>query len=429
MKPRLTLLSFCLLAVQASANGDAADNQGLQALSSITQQNSDIPALLHYAERAPADLKLSAPPPAAPAVKNGEVSRLLKTLREQQAEMGRQAQTIAALNAELQTLKQRPAVSEAASQELSRLQEALKQQQTRWQEQKAATTQTQQQLAQAGERLQSKESELQSTQQQLAKQHAELSTLTLQVNNGREQREAAERQARAGEEQLVALRAQLAKAQQPPVLDSAQQQQAYAVGTSLGADMVTLLANRAAQGVSLDRQLVLAGVNDAFSGKLLLDEKARNKALYDSAVVLNQNLQKEKAQALAAGKGYLASFKKKGGMPLDNGTWYQIEYPGNGKIEANSTVDVVIKESLPDGTVIGDMESSGKVLSQRLDAYPAVFRAALEKLQNHGSLLLVVPPEKAYGDRGLPPKIPPGSTMIYQIRIVNVQSTPVDKRS
>lgn len=424
MKARLTLLSFCLLAAQASAGGNAVDNEGLQTLTSITQQNSDIPALLNYAERTPA-LPAPTSAPTASAVKNGEASRLMKTLREQQAEMGRQEKTIAALRAELQALKQRPPVNDAALQEVEKLQQALKQQQAHWQQQKAAMTDAQQRFTQAEEALQGKERELQDSRQLLAKQHAELSTLTLQMNNGREQREAAERRAHDSAEKLAALQVE----KQPPVLDSEPQQQAYAVGASLGGDMLKLLADRAAQGVSLDRERVLAGVHDAFSGKYRLDEKARNKALYDSAVAVNQHQQKEKEQALAAGKRYLADFKKKGAKSLPDGAWYHIEYAGSGKIEADSTVDVVIKESLPDGTVISDMEHSGKVLSQRLDAYPAVFRAALGKLENHGSLQLVVPPEKAYGDRGLPPKIPPGATMIYQIRIVNVQSLPADKKS
>lgn len=72
MKARLTLLSFCLLAAQASAGGNAVDNEGLQTLTSITQQNSDIPALLNYAERTPA-LPAPTSAPTAPAVKTARL--------------------------------------------------------------------------------------------------------------------------------------------------------------------------------------------------------------------------------------------------------------------------------------------------------------------------------------------------------------------
>ncbi|WP_350142822.1 FKBP-type peptidyl-prolyl cis-trans isomerase [Klebsiella michiganensis] len=33
----------------------------------------------------------------------------------------------------------------------------------------------------------------------------------------------------------------------------------------------------------------------------------------------------------------------------------------------------------------------------------------------------MVPPEKAYGDEGLPPKVPPGATLVYRVRIVDAQ--------
>jgi len=41
-------------------------------------------------------------------------------------------------------------------------------------------------------------------------------------------------------------------------------------------------------------------------------------------------------------------------------------------------------------------------------------------LRNHGSIMLVVPPALAYGEKGYPPKIPPNATMIYELRVDNI---------
>lgn len=71
-------------------------------------------------------------------------------------------------------------------------------------------------------------------------------------------------------------------------------------------------------------------------------------------------------------------------------------------------------------TVIKDMESSGKWVSQPVNAFPPVFRSTLLKMKNHGSVTLVVPPSLAYGDQGYPPKVPPGATMVYSLRIHDV---------
>ncbi|MDL4455005.1 hypothetical protein QRZ34_28895 [Klebsiella michiganensis] len=53
-----------------------------------------------------------------------------------------------------------------------------------------------------------------------------------------------------------------------------------------------------------------------------------------------------------------------------DGVWYRTEYAGEGAIGLDDVVDVVILESLPDGTVVSDMEASGKVISPQLSAYP-----------------------------------------------------------
>lgn len=85
-------------------------------------------------------------------------------------------------------------------------------------------------------------------------------------------------------------------------------------------------------------------------------------------------------------------------------------------------MDIVVKESLTDGSVIQDMDRSGKVMSQPLSAYPPLFREAIGHLKNHGSLTMVVPPALAYGETGYAPQIPPNATMVYELRIVDVDN-------
>ncbi|MED9274838.1 FKBP-type peptidyl-prolyl cis-trans isomerase, partial [Escherichia coli] len=62
-----------------------------------------------------------------------------------------------------------------------------------------------------------------------------------------------------------------------------------------------------------------------------------------------------------------------------------------------------------------------RVISQVLGEYPPVFREALMLMKNHGTMELVVPPELAYGDDGYPPRIPPGATMLYTLRVEGIK--------
>ena len=202
------------------------------------------------------------------------------------------------------------------------------------------------------------------------------------------------------------------------------EQQAYAIGASMGTEALNVLTTRRTQGVNVDADLVLQGIEDAFSGQLRLGEQERNKALFDISQQVFQNLNKIEQKNISAGQKYQQAFARKKGVVFKEGVYSRIDYPGKGKISGNDLVTVVIKEMLTDGTVINDMETKDQALTQKLDAYPPVFRGPLKRLQNHGSVTLVVPPDKAYGSKGLPPKIPPGATMVYSVRIVDSQPAP-----
>ncbi len=207
-------------------------------------------------------------------------------------------------------------------------------------------------------------------------------------------------------------------------LSASGEQQAYAIGASMGSEALNVLTTRRTQGVTVDAGLVLQGIEDAFRGQLRLGEQERNKALFDVSQQVYQNLNKIEQKNISAGKKYQQAFARKKDVVFKEGVYSRVDYPGKGKISGNDLVTVVIKEMLTDGTVINDMEAKDQALTQKLDAYPPVFREPLKGLQNHGSVTLVVPPEKAYGSKGLPPKIPPGATMVYSVRIVDSQPEP-----
>ena len=207
-------------------------------------------------------------------------------------------------------------------------------------------------------------------------------------------------------------------------LSASGEQQAYAIGASMGSEALNVLTTRRTQGVTVDAGLVLQGIEDAFRGQLRLGEQERNKALFDVSQQVYQNLNKIEQKNISAGKKYQQAFARKKDVVFKEGVYSRVDYLGKGKISGNDLVTVVIKEMLTDGTVINDMEAKDQALTQKLDAYPPVFREPLKHLQNHGSVTLVVPPEKAYGSKGLPPKIPPGATMVYSVRIVDSQPEP-----
>jgi FKBP-type peptidyl-prolyl cis-trans isomerase len=213
---------------------------------------------------------------------------------------------------------------------------------------------------------------------------------------------------------------QLKRQLQPPGLVSETDKQAYAAGVSLGRDILRLQEENRRLGIEADRSRLLAGIGDTLAGKPRLDNAAIDSALQAADAALQQARQQRQQDMRQDGKAYLTDFAKQPGVQKDAlGFYYRVDYAGSGQIAAGDNVDIVVRESLPDGQVIKDMELAGTVISQPLAQYPPLFRAAIGKLNKHGSMTLVVPAALAYGDKGSPPAISPGATMIYTLRVAD----------
>lgn len=209
----------------------------------------------------------------------------------------------------------------------------------------------------------------------------------------------------------------------PKSLGSPAERQTYAAGISLGQDILNLLNERKMWGVDIDNKTILAGIIDIFTGQPQLAKNELRAALQESEKAANAAREKAMLVQIKKDEAFIDHFKKrKGTRQSPSGFWYRVEHVGDSPVDANAIVEIVVKESLTDGTVIQDMDLSGKVLSQPLEAYPPLFREAIGYLRNHGSVTLVVPPELAYGEAGYPPRIPPSATMIYELRIEDIKA-------
>ncbi|MEC9534033.1 FKBP-type peptidyl-prolyl cis-trans isomerase N-terminal domain-containing protein [Escherichia marmotae] len=218
----------------------------------------------------------------------------------------------------------------------------------------------------------------------------------------------------------------------PELLKTESVQLTYAAGVMLGRDMLNIQAAQQQLGLKTDNRVLLAGIRDGLSRKVLLNESTLDSALQKAEEVAQKARLAVIREQKKTGAAYLDKFRKqKGVKQAESGFWYRTEYAGDGEfIRGDDTrVDVVVTEKLTDGTVIEDMDAGGRVISQNLGEYPAVFREALMLLKNHGTAELVVPSELAYGDEGYPPKVPPGATMLYTLRVEGVKPAAGDTQN
>ncbi|VTR51685.1 FKBP-type peptidyl-prolyl cis-trans isomerase fkpA precursor [Serratia fonticola] len=245
---------------------------------------------------------------------------------------------------------------------------------------------------------------------------------TLRTTLKEAEQKQAELQASANQAQteLTALRQRTSWNMTPAQLTQEKTRLSYAAGSTLGQDIQTMIAERQEWGVPVDKIALLAGVVDSVSGHLQLPQEQLTQLVAKADATANAARDKRHQAQSLQDDVYLARFKKqKGATQSPSGFWYRIDYAGDSALAKEAIIDVVVKETLTDNTVIQDMELNGKVLSQPLAAFPPLFREAIGYLRNHGSLTLVVPPALAYGETGYPPKVPPNATMVYTLRIDN----------
>ncbi|HCM7229822.1 TPA: FKBP-type peptidyl-prolyl cis-trans isomerase [Klebsiella aerogenes] len=289
----------------------------------------------------------------------------------------------------------------------------------------SALTAAQQQLSTQTQQLTTAQQQMKTQTQQLADRQALADKVTSLEQDARQMADSLKAKTDALADltaQVDTLKQHQTAAKPVPDLSSPAAQEAYSVGVSLGNDAVQELTTRQQQGVSMDRNTVLNGIEDTFAGKYRLDEAARTKALSSATQAVYKSLHDQEVKELAKGAKYQKAFAAKKGVKLTDGVYSLVDYAGQEKLTPDETVTVVMKESLTDGTVVSDMEAAGRQWTQVLKDYPPVFRGPLSRLGNHGSITIVVPADKAYGSKGRPPAIPPGATMVYNVRVVDARA-------
>ncbi len=194
----------------------------------------------------------------------------------------------------------------------------------------------------------------------------------------------------------------------------------YAIGMSIGGDLLR-------QELDLDLTQLSAGMTAAYNkSESLLSEEEMVKVL----VAYQQEMQKkqtEKAAAAAeenraAGKTFLEQNAKKDGVKLTaSGLQYEVLAEGTGATpSAEDRVSVNYRGTLVDGTEFDSSYKRGQPATFQVGGVIAGWTEALQLMKEGGKLKLVIPPELAYGDRGAPPVIGPGSTLVFEVELLEI---------
>ncbi|HFQ90020.1 MAG TPA: FKBP-type peptidyl-prolyl cis-trans isomerase [Desulfobulbus sp.] len=211
-----------------------------------------------------------------------------------------------------------------------------------------------------------------------------------------------------------------AAAKKASALDNEDKKLSYAMGYDLGTYFKSL-------GENFDLSVLQQGLDDAYNGRKALMTPEEVSAVQQRFASRQQQKQIRKTVAMVqknhkAEEEFLkANKKKKGVIETKSGLQYKVIKQGKGpKPGRNDTVKVQYKGTLLNGK---EFDSSYK------RNQPAVFKVgqvipgwqeALQLMPAGSTYELYIPAKLAYGDRGAPPVIEPGSMLIFQVELLDV---------
>ncbi len=141
-----------------------------------------------------------------------------------------------------------------------------------------------------------------------------------------------------------------------------------------------------------------------------------------------QELQEKRITAAAetekqAGDAYLAkAASEAGAQQMPSGIVYREITAGTGPSpKASDTVKVHYHGTLQDGTVFDSSVERNEPITFPLNGVIPCWTEGVPLMKVGGKSQLVCPPATAYGDRGSPPDIRPGATLIFEVELLGIE--------
>ncbi len=202
----------------------------------------------------------------------------------------------------------------------------------------------------------------------------------------------------------------------------------YAVGALMGGQMKDLV-DAHKEVITYDNARILDGLKDALEGKVDVRKDENVQKTLEAIEAKLVSASKAKAEAIAKsaqdeGDKYRADFAKgKDVKTTKSGLLYKIENAGKGEaIKATDTVKVHYTGKLPNGKVFDSSVERGQPVEFQLNQVIPGWTEGLQLVKKGGKIQLVIPPALGYGKQGAGASIPPNSTLIFDVEVLDVNS-------
>ena len=155
---------------------------------------------------------------------------------------------------------------------------------------------------------------------------------------------------------------------------------------------------------------------------LMTVEQAQGVAQIKMQAVKSRSIAKRFAENKEAGEKFIADYAKQEGVQkLESGVLYKVLSEGKGAVPADtSIVEVAYEGKLIDGTVFDTTEGRKGPVRFKANQLIKGWTDALTHMPVGSKWEVVIPQELAYGDNDRNRKIPPFSTLIFTVELVDI---------
>ncbi|MFA6582688.1 MAG: FKBP-type peptidyl-prolyl cis-trans isomerase [Elusimicrobiaceae bacterium] len=179
-----------------------------------------------------------------------------------------------------------------------------------------------------------------------------------------------------------------------------------------------------------EMKLIAPGIQDAALGeKARIDTKTympKLEAMAHERMAAKAEVEKKKSG------DYLAKMKAETkAVTLPSGIIMISVADGTGAYPAaTDTVEVKYRGTLTDGTVFDDSSRVDYPVKFPLSRVIPCWTEGIQKIKKGGKAKLVCPSDTAYGDMGMPPVIPGGATLTFDVELVDIaKPEPAEKKT
>ena len=176
------------------------------------------------------------------------------------------------------------------------------------------------------------------------------------------------------------------------------------------------------KSISVDNEIMLKAIKDVVNGnpKEMTDAEVHT-ILTEFSAAMKAKQQADAEEANAKNEAFMVQFAKTAGVTtLPNGLEYLVVKEGTGDLpQANDTVTVNYRGTLTDGTEFDHNDNWTTSIKKLIPGWQQI----LPLMKVGSKWHIAIPPNLAYGVRGMPPRIPANTVLVFDLELVAITPT------